>query len=91
MFYPIFRKPKVFLEECGPDPWRSVAITRPLVAVYRESTLACGGRLIVGIGNPESNIQDNVGDIFQHLDGALGTTFWVKGIGNGTNTDCKAK
>jgi hypothetical protein len=49
------------------------------------------GRWIAGLGDPNHKVPGNVGDIFQSLDGAPGKTFWVKEMGNGTNTGWTAK
>jgi hypothetical protein len=49
------------------------------------------GRLIAGLGEPNTRIMGNIGDIFQSLDGSPGKTFWVKEMGNGTNTGWTAK
>jgi hypothetical protein len=49
------------------------------------------GRILAGLGDPNSRVLGNVGDIFQRLDGAPGSTLYVKEIGNNTNTDWTPK
>ena len=52
-----------------------------------------GGRLLLGVGNPNSSgqppaggVRGNVGDIFQRLDANPDGVLWVKESGDGTNT-----
>jgi Pectate lyase superfamily protein len=49
------------------------------------------GRILAGIGDPNNSVLGNVGDIFQRLDGAPGTTLYVKEAGNNTRTDWTPK
>jgi hypothetical protein len=44
------------------------------------------GRFIAGMGDPETKVIGNVGDMFQRLDGARGKTLYVKEEGHGTAT-----
>lgn len=46
-----------------------------------------GGRFIAGLGDPNTRILGNVGDIFQRLDGTPGATVYLKETGDSTNTD----
>jgi hypothetical protein len=59
------------------------------------------GRLIVGRGNPNLDPNDpdsdnvgvtgNVGDIFQRINGGVGSTLYIKEVGDGTKTGWTAK
>ncbi len=44
------------------------------------------GRFITGLGDPNSKVTGNVGDIFQRLDGGAASTLYVKESGDDTNT-----
>jgi hypothetical protein len=44
------------------------------------------GRFLTGLGEPETHVIGNVGDVFQRLDGARGKTLYVKEEGHGTTT-----
>jgi hypothetical protein len=41
------------------------------------------GRFLAGLGDPNTKVTGNVGDIFQRLDGGASSTFYVKESGNG--------
>jgi Pectate lyase superfamily protein len=62
-------------------------------ATSRGGTTASSGagRFIAGLGDPDTKVAGNVGDIFQRLDGTPGKTLYVKETGNSTNTGWKAK
>ncbi len=49
------------------------------------------GRFITGLGDPNTKVTGNVGDIFQRIDGGTGSTLYIKESGNGTNTGWIAK
>jgi hypothetical protein len=49
------------------------------------------GRFLAGLGDPNNSVLGNVGDMFQRLDGAPGTTLYIKEAGNNTNTDWTPK
>lgn len=49
------------------------------------------GRILAGFGDPNNSVLGNVGDIFQRLDGAPGTTLYGKEVGNNTSTDWTPK
>ena len=49
------------------------------------------GCFFTGLGDPNNKVMGNVGDIFQRLDGAPGTTFYVKESGNNTVSGWTAK
>ena len=49
------------------------------------------GCFIAELGDPNNKVIGNVGDIFQRLDGAAGTTFYVKESGNNTLSGWTAK
>lgn len=49
------------------------------------------GRFIAGLDDPENKVTGNVGDIFQRMNGGVGSSLYVKESGNGTNTGWKAK
>lgn len=59
-------------------------------AVNQAGTAGMGvGRFIAGItgdSGPNGKITGNIGDIFQRLDGGIGSTFYVKESDNGENT-----
>lgn len=67
------------------------------VIVGGATSRGSAGRWFVGLvapnhqNGPNDQIIGNVGDIFQSLDGAPGTTLWVKESGNGTKTGWVAK
>ncbi|MEV7098137.1 hypothetical protein AB0M80_35385 [Amycolatopsis sp. NPDC051045] len=58
-----------------------------------------GGRHLTGIGDPTESalpgdsvlVAGNIGDIYQRLDGGLGSTLYVKEFGNGTTAGWIAK
>jgi polygalacturonase len=49
------------------------------------------GRLLAGLGDPNNSVLGDVGDMFQRLDGAPGTTLYIKEAGSNTNTDWTPK
>ena len=49
------------------------------------------GRFLAGLGDPNNRVLGNVGDMFQRLDGAPGSTLYVKEAGNNTTTDWTPK
>lgn len=44
-----------------------------------------------GAGSPEGVVTGNVGNIWLQSDGGIGTTIWIKEVGNGTNTGWDSK
>lgn len=49
------------------------------------------GRFVTGEGDPNNQVTGNVGDIFQRLDGGVGSTLYIKETGHGTQTGWSAK
>jgi hypothetical protein len=49
------------------------------------------GRFLAGLGDPNTRVIGNVGDLFQRIDGGTGSTLYVKESGNGTDTGWVAK
>lgn len=48
--------------------------------------IATGAKLYTGTGSPEGIVTGSVGDAYYRTDGAAGTTYYVKEVGNATNT-----
>jgi hypothetical protein len=48
------------------------------------------GRFLCGLGDPNSKVTGNVGDLFQRLDGQPGATLYIKEAGDGTATGWRA-
>jgi hypothetical protein len=82
-------------------------VTSPLVGIGNlpEDSLVVGGatsrggvnpssgagRFVAGLDDPENKVTGNVGDIFQRIDGGVGSSLYVKESGNSTTTGWKAK
>jgi hypothetical protein len=88
------RTPFCALNRIGADvasPWsdsRTFPRRPSSLASSRGGTAAHSGagRRLAGLGDPNNSVLGDVGDMFQRLDGAPGTTLYIKEAGSNTNT-----